>query len=306
MIIFVNVLANQRPLEAREDLHSLNMAATFFTTLTPVDGAFRYSIFMSKMAVYFERMARMVVERNEKENRSLKGSNNNVNPNASPTMRERRPRNTPPSERTAQSRRLDRRPGPTFEAHSPNDLSVNSAGYAIPGSPATLNVAMHANDYFQVAQGMPVTSANEIPNFNAALDHSSFTFADNSGSPSTAASVIPEFWHVPLTADWEFGFPDQSFGDMYIQTHAHPQPQPQPPPPQAHQYPLSTMATTEPSLHVPEQSAYSPDSWLYTHSNSNINNNVYGNAGLASVSVPPQDPFEGGNVVWTDGFMDSY
>ncbi|KAL1847630.1 hypothetical protein Plec18170_008527 [Paecilomyces lecythidis] len=72
IIIFVNILRNATNPKAREDLRSLSMSVTFFNTLTPGDGIRSSAKFMANSCAVFERIAKAVVEKAEKDNRSRK------------------------------------------------------------------------------------------------------------------------------------------------------------------------------------------------------------------------------------------
>ncbi|KAJ5103255.1 hypothetical protein N7532_003784 [Penicillium argentinense] len=67
--IFSNILRDTRHSSVREDLHSLNMAATFFATLVPGDGPANYAGFMTRMSANLERIARLAIEKDEKRAR---------------------------------------------------------------------------------------------------------------------------------------------------------------------------------------------------------------------------------------------
>ncbi|KAJ5095833.1 Transcription factor [Penicillium alfredii] len=67
--IFSNIIRDTRHPQVREDLQSLNMAATFFATLVPGDGPNNYAGFMTRMSATLERIARIAVERDEKRTR---------------------------------------------------------------------------------------------------------------------------------------------------------------------------------------------------------------------------------------------
>ncbi|KAL4973906.1 fungal-specific transcription factor domain-containing protein [Aspergillus desertorum] len=66
MTVFVNILRNSQQPTSKDDLKSLNMAATFFATLVPGDGPCNYARFMTRMSTAFERIARTVLEREQK------------------------------------------------------------------------------------------------------------------------------------------------------------------------------------------------------------------------------------------------
>ncbi|KAJ5888294.1 hypothetical protein N7495_008335 [Penicillium taxi] len=68
--IFSTIIRDSRHAQVREDLKSLNMASTFFTSLMAGTGPASYAGFMARMTGNLERVARMVVEKEEKRARS--------------------------------------------------------------------------------------------------------------------------------------------------------------------------------------------------------------------------------------------
>ncbi|KAF7716833.1 Fungal specific transcription factor [Penicillium ucsense] len=68
--IFSTIIRDTRRPNAKEDLQSLRMTATFFATLTqPGDGPSHYAEFMSRMSANLERIARGAVDKDEKRGR---------------------------------------------------------------------------------------------------------------------------------------------------------------------------------------------------------------------------------------------
>lgn len=68
--LFSHILRDTRNPENHDDIRSLSMASSFFSTLTPGDGTANYAGFMTQMSSTLERIARMAVEREEKRTRS--------------------------------------------------------------------------------------------------------------------------------------------------------------------------------------------------------------------------------------------
>lgn len=305
MAIFVNILRNSSLQEAREDLHSLTMATTFFATLKPADGPCSYASFMTEMAANFERIARVVVEKNEKEIRNNKGGTNN-NSATMPSRKHSRKASTPLQGRVARRQRSSPPPPPTTNMEISNVEGlppINSAGYVVPESPtdSTPVDPVFSNDSFPVTQGTsPLTSATStaaavdqgnVPrNFSSPLANTIFPF------PTT----VPGFWQIPLTADWELGFGNQFPAGNFLYSTAQNFQQPPQPYSYPQQYPLSTMGTTTTTttMSMSPQQPCPPDMGFY-----NTNNNFTGGVQMA---MPPDDPLTGRNVVWTDGFLDSY
>jgi len=72
--VFAGVLRNANHPDAKEDLQSLNMAAAFFATLLPADGGSKSVKFMATMCATFERIAKKMTEKGEKEHKARDGS----------------------------------------------------------------------------------------------------------------------------------------------------------------------------------------------------------------------------------------
>lgn len=68
--IFSTILRDTHGPSVKEDLQSLNMAATFFASLATGDGPANYAGFMTRMSATLERIARLAVDRDEKRARS--------------------------------------------------------------------------------------------------------------------------------------------------------------------------------------------------------------------------------------------
>jgi hypothetical protein len=64
--IFSSIIRDTRGPHVRDDLATLNMAATFFATLVPGDGPINYAGFMTRMSANLERIARAAVDKDEK------------------------------------------------------------------------------------------------------------------------------------------------------------------------------------------------------------------------------------------------
>ena len=147
----------------KEDLQSLNMAATFFATLVSGDGPASYAGFMTQMSATLERIARLAVDRDEKRARSLDDEDDEDQPSETkrqssrashPRLRHRAPthrsstnlnpaayqpqataRSAPNSSTATHSNMLDLSIPETIEGFPP----VNSSGYVVPMSPSDTN-----------------------------------------------------------------------------------------------------------------------------------------------------------------------
>lgn len=236
MTIFANILRNSQQPTAKDDLQSLNMAATFFATLVPADGPCNYARFMTRMSTTFERIARTVLERDQKPlpdpKRKVPSKSRPSDPNA----------NGKPQSQSTATASNNRHTSTSTNIDIPNNLEglppINSSGYVVRESPTpssrsdensdtspssathpsnnllpephhqqqpsnlTTNMSQYQTQH-QQQQHHPYTTENISIPFLPALDGSSFTFPQ------------PELWQIPLTADWEFGFGEQFLGGMF-------------------------------------------------------------------------------------------
>lgn len=184
LILAVNILGNQRPWEAEEDLRYLKMAATFFSTLSPFDGNSRHIAFMVTMTTALERLARGVIERKEKEQRSA------GNPDASAGKNEQSTSASLTSPHHAVTApELSNLQGP-----------INYAEHAVPKV---------ANQGMGPQQSMPISSMPQGFMNGDTIFHA----PDSLGGLSSTDYSIPEMWQVPLAADWEFAFEDPFLGE---------------------------------------------------------------------------------------------
>lgn len=240
--IFSNTIRDTHHPHAREDLQSLNMAATFFATLIPGDGQRNYVGFITRMCTNLERIARTVVEKNEKLARDPDSKDKERRPpatkrqglratSASTSKQQRQSRTTAarqPINPSAQA------PSTTTHTHLP-DISipetieglppVNSSGYVVPMSPGddsqnanssvSNNVPTSARtDYTTRGRTLEATTSSITSNYSTATSQidqiyttttspqSNTLYSNNS---ATSTSTIPEFWQIPLTAEWELG-----------------------------------------------------------------------------------------------------
>lgn len=230
MTIFVNILRDSKHPKAREDLQSLNMAATFFATLIPGDGTCNYARFMAEMCANFERIARMVVEKDD--NKPVKG-------------RGEYSTNRPGSRRKGSTSTSHRRQTAPRKASSTTDTGIripnleglppiNSSGYVVPGSssPSTSGSRHPSNtNTDSLAPDHPTRTMNNTP-YNPNISDLLFPSTSTSAPSNTQNNIPtwPNFWQIPLTADWEFG---GSFlnGLFPAQAQQGPDSFPAPPPP---------------------------------------------------------------------------
>ncbi|KAJ5524330.1 hypothetical protein N7494_010980 [Penicillium frequentans] len=210
--IFSNILRDTRSPEVKEDLQSLNMAATFFATLVSGDGPASYAGFMAQMSATLERIARLAVDRDEKRTRTLDDEDDDDQPSGTkrqssrashPRLRHRAPTNRPStnlnsaayqSQATApsipnssdanQSNKIDLSIPETIEGFPP----VNSSGYVVPMSPDDTNdfrttTNPHQQPTYPAGLGLqnlnrPDTDpafANNYPSWQLRQDHTAST-----------------------------------------------------------------------------------------------------------------------------------
>ncbi|KAF5860242.1 hypothetical protein ETB97_001776 [Aspergillus alliaceus] len=200
-ILFTYVLRDSQHPHAREDLHHLSMAATFFTTLIPGDGPCNYVKFMTKMCANFERVARTVVEREQKAHKT---SDKYPQPGSSSAT------SADPKERCPSSNEQASHPSSTGNIDIPQLEGlprINSSGYVVPGSPSDTpedipsTVPTTASNFFQGE--FSASQSHESTNAPIPQDH--LSAMDNTLLMSRADNLQqPEAWQIPLTADWEF------------------------------------------------------------------------------------------------------
>ncbi|RAQ52896.1 Zn(II)2Cys6 transcription factor [Aspergillus flavus] len=201
-ILFTYILRDSQHPKAREDLQHLSMAATFFTTLIPGDGPCNYAKFMTKMCANFERVARAVVEREQK---TFKSSDRHPQPvTPSVTTQGQNERSSPSKEQASHSSCTGNVDIPQIEGLP----RINSSGYVVPESPSAASEDAPSGDLpavsdpllggFSVSQPHESTSASIQQSYQYPMD-------DTFPAPMAHNIQQPELWQIPMTADWEFG-----------------------------------------------------------------------------------------------------
>ncbi|KAL3475191.1 fungal-specific transcription factor domain-containing protein [Aspergillus californicus] len=218
MTVFTYILRNSQQPAAKDDLQSLNMAATFFATLVPADGPCNYARFMTRMSTTFERIARTVLERDQKVIRPPETKSKPSKPRTThKSSYSQLQSTTSPNQSTSTNIDI-----PNLEGLPP----INSSGYVVRESPSPspspslipnpstsptsppIQEPHSRQQQQQQQQPLPtipqfqphhhpqhpyttesITSTFPLP----FLDEASFTFPQ------------PELWQIPLTADWEIG-----------------------------------------------------------------------------------------------------
>ncbi|KAL5338408.1 fungal-specific transcription factor domain-containing protein [Aspergillus crustosus] len=333
MTIFANLLRNSQQPTAKDDLQSLNMAATFFATLVPADGPCNYARFMTRMSTTFERIARTVLERDQKPPKPLPDSK------AKPSKTRQAPLQPhPQSQPTPLSSSLPANTSattiniPNLEGLPP----INSSGYVVPKSPTPTPSPSpsltpgHSPDTSVSSNHIHGSTQHNLPPTNTSTNHyqpqtqshpythSNLDLNTSIPLPSLTdphfpfAIAQPDLWQIPLTADWEFGFGGQFLSSMFGNSHplSHPQSQTHPPSSGAsHPQPQfygdgsggssvpSSMQTPMPS--PPFNGSSMPMMGCYGYSNANSNANASGNQGQHGQGAAQghQHP----SNVWLDG-----
>ncbi|PLN84559.1 hypothetical protein BDW42DRAFT_162219 [Aspergillus taichungensis] len=260
IMIFVNILRDSGHPKVKEDIQSLNVAATFFATLIPGDGPCNYARFMTRMCANFERTARTVFERHQKtatrptdrqiqsRDPTITSESNTTAVSSASSSRNDRPPAAPKS--------LSPDRSPASNTNVPSNIKgfprVNSSGYVVvPGSPPQnpvhLNTApavIHQNHHHhQQQQAQPQQQPQPQPPI-----HQTYPQPNNLPTtqtdpyslqnffpfdPASGFFAQPDLWQIPLTADWEFGGqflpglfggPAAPFYQGDIPGQSHPQP----------------------------------------------------------------------------------
>ncbi|KGO41313.1 Transcription factor, fungi [Penicillium expansum] len=152
--LFSHILRDTRHSRVRADLQSIGMVSSFFATLAPGEGSNNYAGFMARMSASLERIAKAVIEKDEKRARApdeedqeykpppAKRHTSRTQPAPQHQRQHRRPTTlrttmTPatapgyPTSSTAELNRMDISIPDTLEGLPP----VNSSGYVVPVSP---------------------------------------------------------------------------------------------------------------------------------------------------------------------------
>ena len=157
---------------------------------------------MTKMCANFERVARAVVEREQK---ALKSGDRHHQPVASSVAtQEQNERSSPSREQASHSSSTGHVDIPQLEGLP----RINSSGYVVPESPSTASEDHPTRDQPTVNDpllgGYPVSQPHES---TSATIQQSYQYPMDDTFPASMADSIqqPELWQIPMTADWEFG-----------------------------------------------------------------------------------------------------
>lgn len=175
------------------------MAATFFTTLIPGDGPYNYAKFMARMCANFERIARSVVERNEKAIKTrpdsaekpshpLPKGQGHGHGHGQRVQHNRETQHQTPTTNPSSIPNLTSQPtNSNYVVSEPTTTTTAPNNTALPPNPTPINTntttSTPLGTMFPTATPQNPTPANQPQN----------------------PTPWPDFWQIPLTADWEFG-----------------------------------------------------------------------------------------------------
>ncbi|KAJ5774236.1 hypothetical protein N7457_009132 [Penicillium paradoxum] len=319
--IFSSILRDTRSSRVRADLKSLNMASTFFATLTPGNGATDYAGFMTHMSTNLERIAKTAVEKDEKRSHAPDDEDQEYKPPGSKRhtsrthaahhpRQNRRPttlRTTMTPDTAPQYPTSTTKPDRT-DMSIPNHLEglppVNSSGYVVPMIPNDTSQPNNpynpnqTNNYQLYPRGAENTfSALQSPAWQLSQDFSPQTGsgglqASNTNSPDSFSSgnPIPEFFQVPISENWDYS--GNLFAGLFPTEYNFPPPVPNGPQP-AGTYDMSVLSAESfihgaPAVegHAPQPGGFDPQS-----------------LGYGFMSQGQEDPNQGADAVWTNGLM---
>ncbi|EAA62401.1 hypothetical protein AN5220.2 [Aspergillus nidulans FGSC A4] len=192
MTVFVNILRNSQQPASKDDLKSLNMAATFFTTLVPADGPCNYVRFMTRMSTAFERIARTVLERDQKTVRP--GPDPLVKAKASKSRAANNSRSQPPPHTLPQHQSSSASASATTTVNIPNLEGlppINSSGYVVIESPII------SPDQSPPPPSNPTSSTNTKPTYSSQPQPQ--THASNPSS-------VPQYQYPPTLHSQQHSF----------------------------------------------------------------------------------------------------
>ncbi|GFF62404.1 hypothetical protein IFM62136_05339 [Aspergillus lentulus] len=225
MTIFVNILRDSRYPNVREDIQSLNMASTFFATLIPGDGPSNYARFMTQMSANFERLARSVVERDQKATKLsqraiCRASMTRAEGHNLASEEQRSQRNqTAEAPKSSPSSSPVHSPSIIDIPHLPGLPRINSSGYVVPDSSPPAS-----DDLQHLSPSPPLenTCQNGTASSELSVSPQGFnnpTYPFDAFLPMPAANHIPQsdFWQTLPVTDWGLPSSNQLSDDPYMQ-----------------------------------------------------------------------------------------
>ena len=327
--IFANILQDSTHPKAKEDVHSLNMATTFFTTLIPGDGPCRYARFMAQMTANFERIARVVLERDGKMIKKEPHHDAKM-PRVNKARGQESIYATSPAHSNApsvdiphiESNTISENPNNTSEendylSHHQRPLPDTNPSYTTPNTNTTsaatalpriyntptTTTTTNTNNLFPMDPTTPATTAT-TPN-----DTYDFSGLENIAPPP------PGFWQIPLMADWEFG-------NQFLESMGYPMDldlsAPPPSVPSQPSAPVSTSASglgagiglgimSDPSITQMGYHNYGAQQQVHAQAQAQAQAQVRAQAQLqAQVQAQAQTQDQMSNMAWFGGFLGSY
>lgn len=218
IIIFINILRNTKHPKSREDLRSLNVAVTFFATLIPGDGVYNNARFMANMCSVLERVAKIVIEKEEKDVKARKANRTLLNGKRSsiqaPLPDQQDAADHAPGQNVQETTETPLESASGIQIPNMDGLSaINSPDYAAPESAPDFsqgNVPVNGPtpDLAQGPASYVEQSAAAAINYPSTATPDAYPFSNN-------MFVASDLWQIPLTAHWEL--PNQFPGSVFAQ-----------------------------------------------------------------------------------------
>jgi hypothetical protein len=319
--MFSNILRDTRNSQVRADLQALNMASTFFATLVPGDGPNSYAGFMTRMSATLERIARIVVEKDEKRARAPEEDDQEYKPPGAKRHHTRTTTQHPRQHRPTNlrtTRASDTAPVQISNTTShmnigiPDALEglppVNSSGYVVPMSPgpalAPNNQSSNMNpstfspsttnlDRTFLHEAAGTTFPAPIPAWQLSQDFSatatpSLNAATHSPDSYSSTNPIPDFFQIPMSGEWDYS--GNLFAGIFPTDYNFQNPYPA----QSDGYPSMPILSAESFMN----GAPAIDSHATQAAGLDVQNLGYG-----YVPEGQEDVNQGSDSVWSNGFM---
>jgi hypothetical protein len=201
------------------------MASTFFATLIPGDGPSNYARFMTQMSANFERIARTVVERDQKATKLGQKANSRASMTKSEghdlASEEQQSQRRQPAEapKSSPSSSAVHSPSIIDIPHLPGLPRINSSGYVVPDS------SPPASDDLQPLSPHPPpleNGQNGAASAESSVSPQGFnnpTYPFDAFLPMPATNHIPQsdFWQTIPVAEWGLPSSNQFSDDPYMQ-----------------------------------------------------------------------------------------
>ncbi|CAG8123834.1 unnamed protein product [Penicillium olsonii] len=210
--IFSTILRDTRHAQVRADLQSLNMASTFFATLTPNGQSNNYAGFMTRISATLERIARVVVEKDQKKALSSEQSkehNSKRRDDPQATAARHTKQHRPTNLRTMTPTTVPVQPPNVKQTNMgiPDSLEgfppINSSGYVVPISPSS-SQAINTDQPF-IDESTTSAFLAPIPAWQLSQDFSTTpSTAIHSPDPYSSENPIPDIFQVPMDGNWDY------------------------------------------------------------------------------------------------------